>query len=816
MRYDYLKARAMGPFRDEIFVDFNAIKGELIAVCGENGAGKSTFLEILGGALHRETPTRGTLASMATSRDSFAEVGVTNGAQHVITHTLDGQTGKGTSLVTDVERVPRTADTKVSTFDAWSAAHLPSREVLYASTFLAQASGGFLDLSKADRKKMVLRALGIEHMEADAAAAREQLKATREAIASLDGSLQDERRRGIPSVIEANVQVAIQEGAVKLATGARDDAKLALADAEAAATNVAEALRAWQRTQAEARRLRVTEGALIAKRDDLHARLANNRAVIARRAEIDQAVLDLAAAHHARALAVADAKTTSDSVTRAADEIRRLSRDAENARRQMAAMEQAAATAKAALATRYKVDAAVASLPDLTAEVDRWVKAEAEAHAALAEENEKGLSGAEGRIYHLRGGLTMVVRIERVAGVMAETAKRTLETDDFMVVAAANRPATLGALRLAVTNATAARGNRQAALRTAELMAGKADAVARAEADLAAANAGHVEWVATYERLAGDIRMVEGDRATRQIEAGTHIAASAAAAVTIARLEPLAAKAPALAAAEGRVSELQSQVGPLDVELDGVRAQLSALGDVSGDAPATPDLAGAAARLTESEAVLVMAMRAEATARATLETATASAAVVAELEEQIATLDEDVSDWKRLADDLGPDGLQALEVDAAGPEISATANALLHEAYGPRFTLRLDTVKRDSKNQKDVEVFDVAVLDTQANREGEAKTFSGGERVFLSEALSLSLASFAAKRDGSEGGCTLVRDESGAALDPGRGRAYVSMLRRAAREIGADRILFVTHSPELQALADARIEIADGKVTVTS
>lgn len=62
----------------------------------------------------------------------------------------------------------------------------------------------------------------------------------------------------------------------------------------------------------------------------------------------------------------------------------------------------------------------------------------------------------------------------------------------------------------------------------------------------------------------------------------------------------------------------------------------------------------------------------------------------------------------------------------------------------------------------------------------------------------------------------LVRDESGAALDPANARAYVAMLRRAAELVGARSVLFVSHSPEVQDLADARIVVEDGKVEVRS
>jgi ABC-type lipoprotein export system ATPase subunit len=63
-------------------------------------------------------------------------------------------------------------------------------------------------------------------------------------------------------------------------------------------------------------------------------------------------------------------------------------------------------------------------------------------------------------------------------------------------------------------------------------------------------------------------------------------------------------------------------------------------------------------------------------------------------------------------------------------------------------------------------------------------------------------------------GVTLVRDETGAALSPCNAEVYLRMLRRAAKQIGADRVLFVCHNPEIAELADARITVEGGKLTV--
>lgn len=150
---------------------------------------------------------------------------------------------------------------------------------------------------------------------------------------------------------------------------------------------------------------------------------------------------------------------------------------------------------------------------------------------------------------------------------------------------------------------------------------------------------------------------------------------------------------------------------------------------------------------------------------------------------------------------------------AAGPELTELVNDLLHTCMGPRFTVTIDTTKTSSDGKKQLETCEVRVLDTERGREDRVETFSGGERALVGESVSLALSMLACRRSGVEGP-TLVRDESTAAFDETNGRAYVAMLRRAAEIVGASRVLFIAHDPQLQALADARLVVAGGKVTV--
>src|SRR5690606_4312913 len=174
---------------------------------------------------------------------------------------------------------------------------------------------------------------------------------------------------------------------------------------------------------------------------------------------------------------------------------------------------------------------------------------------------------------------------------------------------------------------------------------------------------------------------------------------------------------------------------------------------------------------------------------------------------------DDLADWELLASSLGRDGLQALEIDAAGPELTALVNDLLRTCVGTRWTVSIETTRLSADGKRQLEGCEVRVIDTERGRDGTAESLSGGERVLVGEAVSLALSMLACRRAGVQGP-TLVRDESGAALDPVNARGYVAMLRRAAEIVGARHVLFVSHAHEIQELADARIVVRDGRVEV--
>lgn len=285
--------------------------------------------------------------------------------------------------------------------------------------------------------------------------------------------------------------------------------------------------------------------------------------------------------------------------------------------------------------------------------------------------------------------------------------------------------------------------------------------------------------------------------------------------------------------ADLRAQDQTSQLDRAEAEAGALRDRLKAVKAQASEAKAAADRAAAECPKIDLERIrsavdvanmaqhdLKAAMDADqktrlaiARAEAQLEAAKAAEAKAAELTSRISPLEQDLADWRYLARGLGREGVQALELDAAGPRVSELTNELLADAYGPRFQIRLDTqaAKADGKGVK--ETFDIVVVDNERGREGSGGDLSGGEKVIVGEALGLAVGLFHAQAAGISLG-TVVRDETVGALDPENAERYLAMLRSFLRVGRVHQLLFVAHQPALVDLADAVVRVENGQIEV--
>jgi exonuclease SbcC len=286
----------------------------------------------------------------------------------------------------------------------------------------------------------------------------------------------------------------------------------------------------------------------------------------------------------------------------------------------------------------------------------------------------------------------------------------------------------------------------------------------------------------------------------------------AAAGAALTRAQGAAARLPALTAAEATIVELDAQIAREAAAIADLDERMAALGPAP-EVPLAPALVAAEGAVRAAEQRHREALTAHARAEQVLAAAQEAAARIADLERELAAAEQVAADWSLVARGLGRDGIQALLIDAAGPELTTLVNDLLRSCFGSRYTATISTTRAKKDGSGDKEVCDVLVYDAQHPEDGdrEGREFSGGQRVILGEAIALALSAVSCRRAGLRD-VTLVRDETGAALDEENARAYVAMLRRAAEVVGCSKVLFVSHNQATWALADARVHVRDGRV----
>lgn len=750
----------------------------------------------------------------------------------------------------------------------------PAELVFMASAYAAQnGAGNFRSLDKADRRDLFSALLGNEHLQRQAERARALAADAGALLDDLEARAADLVAR-VARADELDRQITSSREALPAleATEAHATADHGRAQAEHAA--LAATLRTLEgaRTEATRRRDRLAElvRTLEGDRPRIEALIAGDEGLLATADQVrtDAAALVAATADVQRLLA--EHGTAKGEAAAARREHEGATRRERELVRDLAALEAAIRDGKAAAELVPGLEARAARAQQLAGERTAAERAHDQAkgrrnQAEIAHRTasttasrdharaQAAVEAAEGKAALLgdvpcRGGRVILIdeptpawkvgdpihpgvgadcgacrflTDARAAAQQLEGLRQALAVADEAVLAAARLEADLGTARGAEDEAAGALRAVEALVREhagvaaelaaarARVIAGEAAAARDTElgAELAGLRAELPGMLADLEAADGKVvRLVAEGQAARERQGGLAGADQ--------RLRDLEA-------AQARLPERRAALARLVADLEGRRAEQAEV-VVPAD-PADERLRAARAREATDAAgeAMMLARRllgAQREAQARVEGQRAElgdlAGEAAAIDQQRQALTRRRQGFRLIERALGRDGVQALEIDAAAPRVSALANDLLRASYGPRFTVELQTIRPAEGNRKQREVFDVIVHDGERPGGPRAiESYSGGEAVLLDEALKLALALFNAERHGVQV-ATLWRDECDGKLDAENARRYPPMLRRAMQVGGFRNVFYVSHRDDVVAQADAVVHVAGGKATL--
>lgn len=711
---------------------------------------------------------------------------------------------------------------------------LDYRTFVHSALVLQGRADAFTVARPSERKEILADVLGLDAYERREALARERARECEQKAKLLERELEEGRAEaeGLPAA-EAEVEAA-----------------------EAALTRVREALAAARREREALEARRAALEALRARAGEAERRLeeheraaaeleAEAARVEARRAgweELLRAREEIAAAfrgwEEARRGAEALGALAAAYFTRQAEagrlrealaaEERRLVEQRDRWRREM---EQAAARAAREEAAREREAEAAAALERLAGLRASLAAAEAEAAGRIREaaalaaavparkreledlrQRYRRIAGEEmppecptcgapippGRreelLAHLRAeGEAARADLERLEGALAaaETARRAAE-------------GRLAALR----EELAAEGRLSAALAEARRDLEESRAAGREEAELAARLAA-LEADLAAGRFAAEARARLAEVEAALEACGYDPAAHEALRRREQELRPLAARMEEVRRAEQGLAAdaelLSSLRGQAAARAQAAAAEREVLAAARAEAaalePLLSDLEEASRRATalEGEERDLLDRRAAALARR--ERLRALRTRLEERERERAGLVRERGYWVELAQAYGKNGIQALIIENAIPELEQEANDLLSRWTEGRLNVRLLT-QGSTKGGSVFETLDIVIADELGSRRYEL--FSGGERFRVDLALRIGLSKLLARRAGARLRL-LVVDEGFGTQDAAGVERMVEALNDLRQEF--DKILVITHRQELRERFPVQIEV---------
>jgi len=822
MRFNSIEGRGWVGLRKPFKIDLNALNGTIIGLTGPNGSGKSSFVELLIGAMYRSMPTRGNLVNFAVDKDAYVQVSMTNGNDYIFRQLVDAERGKVEAVVMtpsstgEDEYDTLIKSAKINEYRDWAKDNLPAQSVIFSSIFAPQESNGFVDLGRTERMAVLLRVLGIERYEAMSTSAGKKASAINGTLKLNQTRLNDYGALALITGDEATsrAQSEVDAAAKVLATtetellAAKEALEAVSKEISAARDKIAE--NAGMRESLVTARARVTE--LETREADLTSRIESYSATLKNAKAIEKAkktATDLTTRIASFATTIqgidTEKKLYDAAIASKGERSDQITKDLTETNKRIAAALQRQSE-------RPQIEAAVKALPDAETALSRATEAKTAAQTAKDQLTANRFDDETARSLRLRTGIETIATDHNVEP--RSYAVSLVREDDKQLDQRAQYPGLLAeanaALKTAEVAETEARRKRDDLQRLADKAKDLATAVETEQSERATLETLRAEQV----RLRDEVQELATKSRGYETQIKKHQTSKSRLETQLTELGDVETPANELLAAQAGSDELKRELGDVQAQLISARRIVRALPEVEPD-PTVPDDTAIKQRVTTAESAFLEARLEHQSKTTALNDTKTKVASLEALRSEIARDQSEMTQWERLRLDFSRDGIQAMEIDAAAPQLTDLINDLLHTCFGTRWTVKVEIGADEGKVRENV---DVMVEDSQHTGPGrikEARMLSGGERTIVGEACSLALAILACKRAGVEG-ATLIRDESGAALDAryeDHATQYLAMLRRAAEIVKASKVLFVSHGPEIT-LADSWLRFNKGEITI--
>ncbi|MEA3351663.1 MAG: SMC family ATPase [Chloroflexota bacterium] len=265
-----------------------------------------------------------------------------------------------------------------------------------------------------------------------------------------------------------------------------------------------------------------------------------------------------------------------------------------------------------------------------------------------------------------------------------------------------------------------------------------------------------------------------------------------------------------LGQAKAALDPLEREIESLNDEVSSLREQIQNLG--ADHTAATSALAAAeesAPDLRQAQRDLLDLQENENRLRMEVGAARQKVLVLGDLKQRRKSLDSEreslakkAGQYKQLEKAFGKDGVPALLIEQALPQIEARTNEILDRLSGGDMSVRFETQRELKTRDALKETLDIQISDSAGARDYEM--YSGGEAFRINFAIRLALSEMLAQRAGARLQTLIIDEGFGSQDEVGRQR-----LIEAINLIKSDfaKILVITHIDSLKDVFPTRIEV---------